>query len=145
TYTQSKFLEPTNHYTGNMSQIFRQINRISRTVPYKYSYGYYGYIGDGNPMAWLEQGGTYEEEANYIRGSVDADLKIVEGLHFKPLLGYRGTISRSKRIVKDIQFYDHTTETPSLYQGPNEDRKSTRLNSSHVSSSYAVFCLKKKK
>src|SRR5699024_8998315 len=26
----------------------------------------------------------------------------------------------------------------------NEDRKSTRLNSSHVSSSYAVYCLKKK-
>src|SRR5699024_11775540 len=27
----------------------------------------------------------------------------------------------------------------------NPDRKSTRLNSSHVSISYAVFCLKKKK
>src|SRR5207253_7576756 len=27
----------------------------------------------------------------------------------------------------------------------NEDRKSTRLNSSHVAISYAVFCLKKKK
>src|SRR5699024_11974492 len=27
----------------------------------------------------------------------------------------------------------------------NEDRKSTRLNSSHVSNSYAVFCLKKKR
>src|SRR5699024_462926 len=27
----------------------------------------------------------------------------------------------------------------------DEDRKSTRLNSSHVSISYAVFCLKKKK
>src|SRR5437868_15485757 len=27
---------------------------------------------------------------------------------------------------------------------PQEDRKSTRLNSSHVSISYAVFCLKKK-
>src|SRR6266480_8011124 len=26
-----------------------------------------------------------------------------------------------------------------------EDRKSTRLDSSHMSSSYAVFCLKKKK
>src|SRR5690625_5781513 len=26
-----------------------------------------------------------------------------------------------------------------------QDRKSTRLNSSHVASSYAVFCLKKKK
>src|SRR5690554_7217170 len=28
--------------------------------------------------------------------------------------------------------------------GPCEDRKSTRLNSSHVRISYAVFCLKKK-
>src|SRR5690242_21316773 len=27
----------------------------------------------------------------------------------------------------------------------NKDRKSTRLNSSHMSISYAVFCLKKKK
>src|SRR5690606_40183685 len=27
---------------------------------------------------------------------------------------------------------------------PEEDRKSTRLNSSHVKISYAVFCLKKK-
>src|SRR5690606_40937271 len=27
---------------------------------------------------------------------------------------------------------------------PDEDRKSTRLNSSHVKISYAVFCLKKK-
>src|SRR2546426_7711846 len=29
--------------------------------------------------------------------------------------------------------------------GPGEDRKSTRLNSSHLVISYAVFCLKKKK
>src|SRR5690606_40169303 len=31
------------------------------------------------------------------------------------------------------------------YQQAQEDRKSTRLNSSHVKISYAVFCLKKKK
>src|SRR5690242_21383940 len=30
-------------------------------------------------------------------------------------------------------------------QGADQDRKSTRLNSSHMSISYAVFCLKKKK
>src|SRR5690349_24117297 len=29
--------------------------------------------------------------------------------------------------------------------GAGQDRKSTRLNSSHVEISYAVFCLKKKK
>src|SRR5690242_21030325 len=31
------------------------------------------------------------------------------------------------------------------YEGTLLDRKSTRLNSSHMSISYAVFCLKKKK
>src|SRR5690606_41889406 len=35
---------------------------------------------------------------------------------------------------------------PRVLRGPSRrvDRKSTRLNSSHVKSSYAVFCLKKK-
>src|SRR5690349_21878049 len=31
-----------------------------------------------------------------------------------------------------------------FFRGGDEDRKSTRLNSSHVEISYAVFCLKKK-
>src|SRR2546426_2465043 len=31
------------------------------------------------------------------------------------------------------------------HRHPEEDRKSTRLNSSHLVISYAVFCLKKKK
>src|SRR5438874_4051845 len=31
------------------------------------------------------------------------------------------------------------------YRSPRRDRKSTRLNSSHVEISYAVFCLKKKR
>src|SRR5690625_5307897 len=35
-----------------------------------------------------------------------------------------------------IQYYEQ--------QGMDSDRKSTRLNSSHVAISYAVFCLKKK-
>src|SRR3712207_8174791 len=32
-----------------------------------------------------------------------------------------------------------------LVRGQSQDRKSTRLNSSHANISYAVFCLKKKK
>src|SRR5690349_14399634 len=34
---------------------------------------------------------------------------------------------------------------PDIWHASNTDRKSTRLNSSHVEISYAVFCLKKKK
>src|SRR6266704_1856068 len=36
-------------------------------------------------------------------------------------------------------------EVPGYTGNAERDRKSTRLNSSHVSISYAVFCLKKKK
>src|SRR5690625_2606035 len=41
----------------------------------------------------------------------------------------------------EIQHSDHVNTYPLV----DRDRKSTRLNSSHVASSYAVFCLKKKK
>src|SRR2546427_8805608 len=39
---------------------------------------------------------------------------------------------------------DRSTD-PQIAIGKNQDRKSTRLNSSHSQISYAVFCLKKKK
>src|SRR5439155_4043767 len=55
------------------------------------------------------------------------------------------TLFRSVRHRSPLSC-DHRTGCPgrrsrSAY---NRDRKSTRLNSSHVASSYAVFCLKKK-
>src|SRR5690606_41553827 len=39
----------------------------------------------------------------------------------------------------------HSTGRSASIRAPGQDRKSTRLNSSHVKISYAVFCLKKKK
>src|SRR5690349_24153794 len=46
------------------------------------------------------------------------------------------TETRGGGIMQDARF---------RLECPGEDRKSTRLNSSHVEISYAVFCLKKKK
>src|SRR5207249_10571425 len=40
---------------------------------------------------------------------------------------------------------DNTFSATSTFAKLRPDRKSTRLNSSHVSTSYAVFCLKKKR
>src|SRR5439155_24277344 len=40
---------------------------------------------------------------------------------------------------------DLLKDRPSGVESTASDRKSTRLNSSHVAISYAVFCLKKKK
>src|SRR6266496_5194609 len=54
-----------------------------------------------------------------------------------------------KHVLKDVDFEVHKREVVALIgpsgSGKSTDRKSTRLNSSHVEISYAVFCLKKKK
>src|SRR5438132_10434369 len=48
------------------------------------------------------------------------------------------------RVIRiDVDQLDH--EVGVAAGGRGEDRKSTRLNSSHTVISYAVFCLKKKK
>src|SRR5690348_17401288 len=51
-------------------------------------------------------------------------------------LGAKPAGSAAELAARDIVF---------MTVGSSEDRKSTRLNSSHPSISYAVFCLKKKK
>ena len=50
---------------------------------------------------------------------------------------YRGRIKRIDRIFIRYDYRGNVTRI-------GKDRKSTRLNSSHITISYAVFCLKKK-
>src|SRR5690606_41969176 len=57
---------------------------------------------------------------------------------------------RALRVERPDQLLDRRREQVVLNSSPPQallqlDRKSTRLNSSHVKISYAVFCLKKKK
>src|SRR5699024_11937311 len=48
-------------------------------------------------------------------------------------------------INKANEYYPFVESVLKQLDNIHSDRKSTRLNSSHVSISYAVFCLKKKK
>src|SRR5688500_19482421 len=56
---------------------------------------------------------------------------------------YYGAMLRSPHAHARIVSID--TSEAEAYLGVKADRKSTRLNSSHLVISYAVFCLKKKK
>src|SRR5688500_20054395 len=53
--------------------------------------------------------------------------------------------TRGGPMMKDSESVDSSNNLPALAKQYGEDRKSTRLNSSHLVISYAVFCLKKKK
>src|SRR4051812_50004232 len=56
----------------------------------------------------------------------------------------RGRIDQARLLVHVAEHRRRARVDHSQGRG-DEDRKSTRLNSSHMSISYAVFCLKKKK
>src|SRR3989442_4702448 len=58
---------------------------------------------------------------------------------------FRSEPAEIKRIVDACeQSFDVAADREVTLEANPEDRKSTRLNSSHVRISYAVFCLKKK-
>src|SRR6266498_3679469 len=80
-----------------------------------------------------------------------ADVGLADGRGHGGVLGAR--VERPRRVVhgrvRVLRRHQHVraavTDGLEGADGLAEDRKSTRLNSSHVRISYAVFCLKKKK
>src|SRR5690625_5644756 len=64
-----------------------------------------------------------------------------------PILSNAPEGTWSTYSYKRKEFWEDGYDRQILWKGtkePSIDRKSTRLNSSHVAISYAVFCLKKK-
>src|SRR3712207_7109572 len=66
-----------------------------------------------------------------------------------PSMGTEGSPPTYRVAVSNAEDCDHfagiTHGEEGTIVGIRQDRKSTRLNSSHANISYAVFCLKKKK
>src|SRR5699024_12682166 len=70
-------------------------------------------------------------------------------IDIEPKLSVWQAYARAHRLHPAVTAYlelrpQHFYKIENDVDGPQLDRKSTRLNSSHVSSSYAVFCLQKK-
>src|SRR5690242_21131608 len=76
----------------------------------------------------------FRSQAEFVGGLTDRDARLAadQAQQFGVRLG-QADADRRPRGALD------------LAAEPAQDRKSTRLNSSHMSISYAVFCLKKKK
>src|SRR5690625_6347421 len=81
----------------------------------------------------------YNKE-NYITQKEWTQLwKRAMKLDYDPIVDVRAIRPKNKHKSDIKSAIDETAKYP-----VKQDRKSTRLNSSHVAISYAVFCLKKK-
>src|SRR5690554_5245720 len=94
---------------------------------------------------WLAEGDSLEQVAAYYlcanRGkqSLAVDIATEEGQSLIHRLAEGADILLENFKVGGLEKYGLD------YASLQADRKSTRLNSSHVRNSYAVFCLKKKR
>src|SRR2546430_13748956 len=108
-------------------------------------------------MIWAPAYGSNKKNATDIRLAVDA----LELVFTRPEIGtfilLSGDSDFSSLVLKLKEYgkyvigvgiressSDLLNQNCDEYYSYNEDRKSTRLNSSHSQISYAVFCLKKK-
>src|SRR5690554_1104983 len=98
------------------------------------------FLGD-----YVDRGPQVREVLFLVRSMVEAGAaRALLGNHEFNLLAFwtfKPTGYLRKHTINKILMH---AETLRSFQN-KEDRKSTRLNSSHVRISYAVFCLKKKK
>src|SRR2546427_6374229 len=70
-------------------------------------------------------------KVDYLKALISAGFKHIDAVSFVSPNAVP-QMADSEEVLKELD-------------PPDEDRKSTRLNSSHSQISYAVFCLKKKK
>src|SRR5690554_1165885 len=111
------------------------------------------------PFAVINADDFYGRESFKILADFLSTLEDSENKYC--MVGYRigNTLSESGTVARGVCETDENGNLTGVvertqvkridgkvcYKNENEDRKSTRLNSSHVRISYAVFCLKKKK
>jgi TonB-linked SusC/RagA family outer membrane protein len=119
-YQYMPFEEPISSYAPSFSQMLRLVNNISNTVVNQYPNGQYGYVGDGNPMAWLNSGSENKTIATTLTANFSADWELVKNLHFRPAVQYRGTSGQRKQFMEKIEYFSQSTGAVTKTQGPNQ-------------------------
>ncbi|HAU54816.1 MAG TPA: TonB-dependent receptor, partial [Sphingobacterium sp.] len=98
-YNYQRITEPVNPYTGDMAQIFRQVNRIPSFIPYKYSNGVYGRGSDGNPIAWMDLEAKDNMINKHTQVNFSGEFKIMDGLKIKQVVGFQPIDNMSSKFV----------------------------------------------
>src|SRR5690625_6894401 len=104
-----------------MNTTFPAMRFFSRKLIKPEDLNSHGTLFGGSVLAWID-----EEAAIYV-------------------ICQLGKSNIATKFMSEIDFVSSAKLGDIIEIGMETDRKSTRLNSSHVAISYAVFCLKKKK
>src|SRR5574343_2044052 len=144
-YSCSNINGPTDAY-GNREDWGELFNTTCAAI---YLTGFYLSNKSTNLMKWQIPSGSIP--ANGFKMMYCSNRNTVNGTQLHPNFNLKQTegdwiiLSNTAGVVVDsIKIIHMTKADHSVGRSTNGDRKSTRLNSSHITISYAVFCLKKK-
>lgn len=112
-FSNRDIVAPTNPYAGGPHQYFVMANRMAPWIPVRDANGDYGYISDGNPIAWLDFGATIDKVERRVNAIGSVKYTFMEGLSLKAQGSYRTNSDDENEFQKDIHY------SPSKYHGPN--------------------------
>lgn len=134
---QSNIVEPTTPagggLNGGIGEYFRQLQYIPSTAPLKNEKGEYVPWTNGNPVAWLEQGGRYTSNNSHVVGSIFAEINLMKGLTLKGIMGLNYSYDDNKNHQATINYSN------GLVQGPNAVNDILSRNSTVTLQSYLTY------
>ena len=113
-FLNNNYSRPNASYRGDMHMLILTANRIAPWIPDKKSDGTYGYITDGNPLAWLEADTRTRYGKRNFSGMAALDYNIIKDLKFTVQGAYISNLSLTKDYRKEVR-YDET-----YFHGPTK-------------------------
>ena len=108
-YTREDINYPAIPVDRSDDEIFGLISKISPMVPCYKSNGDYGYIGDGNPIAWLDSGVKKTMMRNNIQNIGSLKYQILPELSVKAMASYKLYVGETHTPKSMVRYTDDFT------------------------------------
>ncbi len=111
-YTRENVTKPTGPNSNDYNYYFYLLSKLSPMVPCYLENGDYGYIGDGNPIAWLDANSKADQIRNNLQLVGSLKYTILPGLTFKVMSSYKAYSGETHDMHKAVRYnanYVHGT------------------------------------
>lgn len=93
-------------------QIFRQAHRMRPTIVNQYKDGSWGRYTDGNPVAWMKDGGLNTVYRSHLLGSLFGKINFMKNLSLKGTMGVDYGIVNQHKHIKKIDYHNGSSQGP---------------------------------
>lgn len=105
-YTREDITRPTGPNGNDYTTYFYVLNKLSPMVPCYKTDGTYGYIGDGNPIAWFDNNSVQDQFRNNLQTIASLTYHILPELSLKGTAAYKLYYGETHDMHKAIQYDD---------------------------------------